>query len=108
MLAGRSTGYRGKRRTAPRRYAPRESERTTMLNLGRLTSIKYSLREIMSHYEVDESIASTVIASVIAKGSRISIASARAYIREQEKAGQVSHAVSEEICNLLDQNSKLR
>lgn len=108
LLAIQKRGYRGKRRSEPRRYSPRENERTTMLNLGRLNSIKYGLREIMSHYEVDEAIASTVIASVIAKGSRISISSARAYVKEQEKAGLVSHAVSEEICMLLDQNAKLR
>jgi hypothetical protein len=108
LLAGQSRGYRGKRRTEPRRHSPRESERTTMLNLGRLNSIKYGLREIMAHYEVDEGIAHTMIASVIAKGSRISIAAARAYVREQEKAGQVTHDVSDEICALLDQNSKFR
>lgn len=79
-----------------------------MLNLGRLSSVKYGLREIMAHYEVDEAIAHTVIASVIAKGARISIVSAIAYIREQEKAGLVTHDVSNEICNLLDQHSRLR
>ena len=107
-MAIQKRGYRGKRRSEPRRYSPRENERTTMLNLGRLNSIKYGLREIMSHYEVDEAIARTIIASVIAKGSRISIASARAFVKEQEKAGTVSHAVAEEICVLLDQHSKLR
>ena len=81
---------------------------TTMLNLGRLNSIKYGLREIMAHYEVDESIAHTMIASAIAKGSRISIVAAIAYIKEQEKAGIVSHAVAEEMCIVLDQHSKLR
>jgi len=107
-LAGQSRGYRGKRRNEPRRYSPRESERTTMLNLGRLNSIKYGLREIMTHYEVDKAIARTVIASVIAKGSRISIVSAVDYVKEQEKEGMVSHDVAHEICILLDQNSKLR
>jgi len=92
----------------PRRTSPRETERTTMLNLGRLPAIKYDLREIMTHYKVDESIASTVIASVIAKGSRISIVSARDYVLEQEKAGAYPRAVSEEICALLDNYSKLR
>jgi hypothetical protein len=79
-----------------------------MLNLGRLTSIKYGLREIMKDYEIDESVASTVIASVIAKGSRISIASARTYVREQEKAGMYPKDVSDEICGLLSQYSKIR
>jgi len=107
-LVGQSRGYRGRRRTEPRKYSPRETEKTTMLNLSRLNAIKYDLREIMTHYKVDEAIARTVIASVIAKGSRISIATARTYIREQEKAGLVTHDVCSEICSLLDQNSKLR
>lgn len=79
-----------------------------MLNLGRLNSIKYGLREIMGHYEVDEAIAHTTIASVIAKGSRISISAAVAYVKEQEKAGVISPAVAQEICMVLDQHSKLR
>lgn len=108
LLAGQSRGYRGKRRNEPRRHSPRETERTTMLNVGRLNSVKYGLREIMAHYEVDESIAHTMIASVIAKASRISIISAIDYVKEQEKAGQVSHDVAEEICIVLDQHSKLR
>lgn len=108
LLAARRTGYRGRRRNEPRRYSPRETEKTTMLNLGRLSSVKYGLKEIMAHYEVDEAVASTVIASVIAKGSRISIASAREYVKDQETAGLVSHDVSKEICILLDQHSKLR
>lgn len=107
-MAVQRRGYKGKRRSEPRRYSPRENERTTMLNLGRLNSVKYGLREIMAHYEVDEAVASTMIASVIAKGSRISIASARTYVRDQEKAGLVTRSVSDEICSLLDQHSKLR
>ncbi|MDQ1371820.1 MAG: hypothetical protein QG582_735 [Candidatus Thermoplasmatota archaeon] len=79
-----------------------------MLALGRLNSIKYGLREIMTHYEVDEAIARTIIASVIAKGSRISITSAADYVKEQEKAGVISPAIAEEICMVLDQHSKLR
>lgn len=81
---------------------------TAMINLGRLSSIKYGLREIMAHYKVDEAVASTMIASVIAKGSRISLASAVTYVKEQEKAGLVGHDAAEEIRILLDQNSKLR
>lgn len=107
-MAVQRTGYRGRRRSEPRRYSPRENERTTMLNVGRLNSVKYGLREIMAHYEVDEAVARTIIASVIAKASRISIVSARDYVRDQEKAGTVSHDVSNEICMVLDQHSKLR
>jgi hypothetical protein len=79
-----------------------------MLNLNRVTTFRYDIREIMSHYEIDEAVASTVIASVIAKASRISIASAMSYVREQEEAGSVKKEVSEEICDLLDRWSRYR
>lgn len=101
-------GYKGKRRREPRRRLPQETERTVMLNLGRLNAIKYDLKEIMREYDVDEATASTLIASVIAKGSRISIGEARDYVREQEKAGVISKDVSDEICGVLSQFSKLR
>jgi hypothetical protein len=79
-----------------------------MLNLNRVTTFRYDIREIMSHYEIDEAVASTVIASVIAKASRISIASAISYVREQEEAGSVKKEVSEEICDLLSRWSRYR
>jgi hypothetical protein len=79
-----------------------------MLDLRRFASFRYDLREIMSHYEVSESVATSVVASIIAKGSRVSIASARAYVLEQEKQGSYSSEVSDEICNLLDRWSRYR
>jgi hypothetical protein len=79
-----------------------------MLNRHRLSSFKYGIREIMSNYRVDESVASTLIANVIAKGSRISIESAKSFVREQEKIGVCSREVSNEICDLLERYSKYR
>jgi len=108
ILGRRSGGYKGRRRNEPRIHSPRESEKTTMLNRGRLTAFKYDLREIMTHYEIDEASASSVVASVIAKSSRVSIDSAVSYVREQEKAGMYPSESLHEICNLLDRYSKLR
>ena len=79
-----------------------------MLNLSRLRAFKYDLREIMSHYEINEAAASSVVASVIAKGSRVSIDSAIAFVREQEKNGLYPSESLNEICDLLDRFSKLR
>lgn len=100
--------YKGRRRNEPRKYHPRESERTTMLNLNRIIVFRYGIREIMSYYKIDEAVASTIIASVIAKGSRISIDSAKTFVREQEKTSIYSRETSNEICNLLDKFSKHR
>ena len=87
---------------------PRERDRTVMLNLGRLTSFRYDIKEIMRHYEIEPSAASSVMATVIAKGSRMSIDSAMEYVREQEKAGTYPSEVTDEICSLLDKFSRLR
>jgi hypothetical protein len=107
-LARRSGGYKGRRNREPRVHSARESERTTMLNISRLTAFRYDIKEIMSHYNIEESAATSVMASVIAKSSRISINSARDYVLEQEKSGAYPKEALDEICNLLDRFSKLR
>lgn len=107
-MAGRGGKYRGKRRDEPRRYNPREREFTRMLNLHKLTPFRFDIREIMTHYKVDPTIASSVVASVIAKGSRISIKAAKEYVGEHEDAGAVPHDAAEEIYELLDRYSTSR
>jgi len=79
-----------------------------MLNLNRVTTFRFGIREIMSHYGIDGAVASSVIASVIAKASRISIDDARSFVREQEKLGKYPREVADEICNLLDRFAKYR
>ncbi len=79
-----------------------------MLNLHRATTFRYDLREIMNEYEVNESVMATVIASIIAKGSRVSIESAKDYVRDQEKTGAYASEVSDEICSLLDRWARYR
>lgn len=79
-----------------------------MLNLRRISAFRYDIKEIMSHYKIDDAAASSAMASVIARGSRISIDSARAFVREQEKTGIYPREALDDICNLLDRFSKLR
>lgn len=107
-MAQRHRRFKRRRFDDRRTRSPRESERTVMLNLGRITPLRFDMKEIMSHYKVEETAASAVMASVIAKGSRISIASARDFVREQEKTGMYPREALEELCDLLDRYSKLR
>ena len=79
-----------------------------MLNLRRVSSFRYDLREILGHFEVNETIAGSILASIVAKGSRVSIESAKAYVRDQEKTGAYPREASEEICSLLDRWSTYR
>jgi hypothetical protein len=88
--------------------SPRETERTVMLNLSRMSAFRYDIKDIMKRYAVDETAASAVMASVIAKGSRISVGSAMEFVREQEKAGIYPREASNEICALLDRFSRFR
>ncbi len=104
----RNTGYKRRRSDELREFRPRESQKTAMLNLHRVSSFRYDLKEIMSHYEVSEAVATSVIASVIAKGFRVSIESARAFVRDQGRLGAYPVEVSDEICSLLDRWSRLR
>jgi hypothetical protein len=45
---------------------------------------------------------------VIAKGSRMSISSARDFVRDQEKTGMYPKAVTDEICDLLEKFARYR
>jgi hypothetical protein len=108
VLLARTTGYKRRRSDELKPFRPHETQKTAMLDLRRVTTFRYDLREIMSHYEVSESVATAVVASVIAKGSRVSIESARTFVLEQEKQGAYSSEVSNEICNLLDRWSRYR
>lgn len=79
-----------------------------MLNIRGKSSFRYGIKEIMNHYDIDETVSSSIIASVTAKGSRISIKSAVEFVREQEKAGTYPKEVSDEICDLLYRHTKYR
>ncbi len=79
-----------------------------MLNLHKVIPFRFDIREIMTHYKVEETQASSIVASVIAKASRISIQTAKEYVRDQETAGSIPKEVTGEICELLDRYSKYR
>ena len=107
-MTARSGGYKGRRNREPRMHPVRESEKTAMLNLSKISAFRYDIKEIMSHYKIEESAAKSVMATVIAKGSRISIDSARTFVMEQEKTGAYPREALVEICDLLDRFAKLR
>ncbi len=79
-----------------------------MLNLRRSRTFRYDLREILTQFEVNETVAGSILASIVAKGSRVSIESAKAFVREQVKMGAYPSEASEEICSLLDRWSTFR
>lgn len=107
MVVGRG-GYKGRRSNEPRRPRPRENERTLMLSLNKMTVFRYGIREIMSNYKVEETASSSLVASVIAKASRISIDSAKRFMHEQEKLGVCPREATDEVFDLLERFSTYR
>ncbi len=98
-----------KRRGGPSRQKPRtQTPRTAMLNLHRLGSFKYDLREILNASPMDKSTIPTVVANIIAKASRVSILETKDYIREMEQQEVLDKIAADDTCTLLDRYSKWR
>jgi len=76
--------------------------RIAMLNVRRLGVFKYDIRAVLRDTRVDEALASTIVANVIAKASRVSINEAKSYVREVETKGGLQKDASDYICQLLD------
>jgi hypothetical protein len=79
-----------------------------MLNLRREGVFKYDVREVLAESKVDEALASSVIANMIAKASRVSINEAKDYVREVESRGGYGKDVSDYLCQLLDKYTLYR
>jgi len=100
---------RFKRRRSNSRHRVRtQTPRTAMLNLHRLGSFKYDLREILNASPMDKTAIPTVVANIIAKASRVSISETKDYIREIEQQGVVDKIAADDTCILLDRYSKWR
>ena len=98
-----------KRRGGSSQPRPRvQTPRTAMLNLHRLGSFKYDLREILNASPMDKSTIPTVVANIIAKASRVSIAETKDYIRDMEKQGVLDKIAADDTASLLDRYSKWR
>jgi hypothetical protein len=98
-----------KRRGGPGSSKPRtQTPRTAMLNIHRVGSFKYDLREILNASPMDKSTIPTVVANIVAKASRVSIRETKDYIRDIEKQGVIDKIAADDSCALLDRYSKWR
>ncbi|HOL08193.1 MAG TPA: hypothetical protein PKX44_07950 [Methanomassiliicoccaceae archaeon] len=79
-----------------------------MLNIHRVGSFKYDLREILNASPMDKSTIPTVVANIVAKASRVSIRETKDYIRDIEKQGVIDKIAADDSCALLDRYSKWR
>ncbi len=80
-----------------------------MLNLHRLGSFKYDLREILNASPgIDKTLVQSIVANIIAKASRVSIKETKEYIRTVEESGIIDKIAADDVCDLLDRYSKYR
>jgi len=84
------------------------TKRQAMLNTHKLSPFKYDMNEILSASSMDPSKASSFLASVIAKASRVSTKDAKEFIKTFLEAGDLTKEEYDRISRLMDKYSKYR
>lgn len=79
-----------------------------MLNTHKITPFKYDMNEILSASTMDPSKASSFLASVIAKASRVSTRDAKDFAKTFLEEGDLTKEEYDRICRLMDKYSKYR
>jgi hypothetical protein len=79
-----------------------------MLNTNRMAPFKYDMNEILSSTSMDASIASSFLASIVAKASRVSTKDAKEYAKTFVESGALTKEEYDRICRLMDRYSKFR
>ena len=103
---GTSSDKPGGRKPKPKPKTP--NKRQSMLNTQKLAPFKYDMNEVLSASAMDPAKASAFLASVIAKGSRVSTKSAKDYAKTFLEAGDLSKEDFDKVCRLMDKYSKYR
>ncbi|MDD3398799.1 MAG: hypothetical protein PHW93_04295 [Candidatus Methanomethylophilaceae archaeon] len=86
----------------------RDSKRQPMLNLHRIQPFKYDMREVLETSKMDPSVATSFLASLIAKASRNSVREAKEYAKTFLDTGELEKEDLDRISRLLDRYSKYR
>lgn len=84
------------------------TKRQSMLNTHKINPFKYDMNEILQASSMDPSKASSFLASVIAKASRVSTKDAKEFVRTFLDSGDITKEESDKICRLLDRYSRFR
>lgn len=79
-----------------------------MLNTHKMAPFKYDLKEILSKTQMDEAKASALVASLIAKASRVSTREAKEFVKSFVEAGDLTKEEFDKISKLMDKYSKFR
>jgi hypothetical protein len=84
------------------------TKKQSMLNTHKLSPFKYDMNEILSASRMDPAKASSFLATVIAKASRISTKAAKEFVKTFLDSGDLTKDEYDKICKLLDKYSKFR
>jgi len=84
------------------------SKRQSMLNTQKLAPFKYDMNEVLSASAMDPAQTSSFLASVIAKGSRVSTKDAKEYAKTFLDSGDLTKEEFDKISRLMDKYSKYR
>lgn len=84
------------------------TKRQSMLNTHKINPFKYDMNEVLNASSVDPSKASSFLASVIAKASRVSTRDAKDFVKTFLESGDLTKEEHDKICRLLDKYSKFR
>ncbi len=84
------------------------AKRQSMLNTHKLSPFKYDMNDVLSNSAMDPNKASSFLASVIAKASRVSTKDAKDFARTFLEEGDLTKEEYDRICRLMDKYSKYR
>jgi len=92
----------------PSTYRNRDapSTRVGMLNQRRLGEFRYDVRELFVENQMDPDLATTFLASIIAKASRTTIRDTKDFVRDQQDQDIITKDVADGLCYLLDRYTK--
>ena len=84
------------------------TKRQAMLNTHRINPFKYDMNQILDASAMDPAKASSFLASVITKASRVSTKDAKDFVRTFQDAGDLTKDEVDKISKLLDKYSRYR
>ncbi len=84
------------------------TKRQAMLNTHRINPFKYDMNQILEASSMDPAKASSFLASVIAKASRVSTREAKDFVKTFLDAGDLTKDEADKINKLLDKYSRYR
>ena len=88
--------------------AKKNKQQRTKESTNRINPFKYDMNEILEASAMDPSKASSFLASVIAKASRVSTKDAKDFVKTFLDSGDLTKDEFDRICKLLDRYSRWR